>query len=146
MPLASNSSIIGIFPPFRFEAEFSGLRIQIVESGSNADFRALDARAEGAQAAGRNMYKQWYLDIIGSEGDFEDIRSDFWGSYSVYSKLVFPAELLIAASPNYELRSGVTPVLSCFSLIKGSGVRNSKWRAMDPRFMCTTKCKEEDSS
>lgn len=69
MPLASDSSIIEIFPPFRFEARLGGLRKQIVEAGSDADFRALNARTEEAQAAGRNMYKQRYLDITGNKGD-----------------------------------------------------------------------------
>lgn len=69
VPLTSDSSVLEIFPPFRLEAKFGGTKTKIVESGSDADFRALNARTEEAQAAGRNMYKQRYLEITGNKGD-----------------------------------------------------------------------------
>lgn len=69
VPVESDSSVLEIFPPFRLEAKFGGFKTQIVESGSDADFRALNARTEEAQAAGRNMYKQRYLETTGKKGD-----------------------------------------------------------------------------
>jgi hypothetical protein len=68
-PVNSDSSVLEIFPPFRLEAKFGGFKTQIVESGSDADFRALNARTEEAQNAGRNMYKQRYLETTGRKGD-----------------------------------------------------------------------------
>ena len=85
----SSSSTLEIFPPFRLEVVWGdnntlrkagrltrgvgnrkgGNRIQLVESGSDADFRALNARDEEAQRAGRNMYKQRYLEMTGQPGD-----------------------------------------------------------------------------
>ena len=69
VPVNSDSTTLEIFPPFRLEASFAGSKIQLVESGSDADFRALNARDEDAQAAGRNMYKQRYLETTGKKGD-----------------------------------------------------------------------------
>lgn len=40
-----------------------------MNAGSDKDFRALNARTEEAQVAGRNMYKQRYLDTSGEKGD-----------------------------------------------------------------------------
>lgn len=69
VPVTSDSSVLEIFPPFRLQAKFGGVMAKIVESGSDADFRALNARTEEAQAAGRNMYKQRYLETTGEPGD-----------------------------------------------------------------------------
>lgn len=69
VPVESDPSNIEIFPPFRFDLKFGGLRTQVLESGSDADFRALNGRTEEAQAAGRNIYKQRYLETTGQKGD-----------------------------------------------------------------------------
>ena len=69
VPVSSDSTTLEIFPPFRLEASFAGSKFQLVESGSDAGFRALNARDEDAQAAGRNMYKQRYLETTGKKGD-----------------------------------------------------------------------------
>ena len=82
VPVAKDLTTLEIFPPFRLEmvwgdeslrkqrgASRSTSRIQLVESGSDADFRALNARDAEAQAAGRNMYKQRYLEVTGKPGD-----------------------------------------------------------------------------
>jgi len=69
VPFASDSSVLEIFPPFRFDIKLGGAKKQVVESGSDAGFRALNARTEEAQAAGRNLYKQRYLENSGMKGD-----------------------------------------------------------------------------
>jgi hypothetical protein len=69
VPYEKDSSVLEIFPPFRFDVKFGGARKQVVESGSDADFRALNSRTEEAQAAGRNLYKQRYLETTGRKGD-----------------------------------------------------------------------------
>jgi len=87
VPAASGGgNVLEIQPPFRLEAVWDdatlrrpgrlskgmakgGVRWKLVDSGSDADFRALNARDEDAQAAGRNMYKQRYLDVAGETGD-----------------------------------------------------------------------------
>mmetsp|Transcript_1866 Transcript_1866/g.3700 ORF Transcript_1866/g.3700 Transcript_1866/m.3700 type:complete len:300 (-) Transcript_1866:63-962(-) len=86
IPVKNKLTTLEIFPPFRLEVVWGddtlrkpgrlangrakgGSRIQLVESGSDADFRALNARDEEAQAAGRNMYKQRYLEVTGQPGD-----------------------------------------------------------------------------
>jgi hypothetical protein len=69
VPVVSDKSILEIFPPFRLEVRLGGTRIKLVESGSDADFRALNARDAEAQAAGRNLYKQRYLENSGKKGD-----------------------------------------------------------------------------
>lgn len=70
VPVESDKSILEIFPPFRLEIRLGvGTKIQLVESGSDADFRALNARDAEAQAAGRNLYKQRYLETSGKKGD-----------------------------------------------------------------------------
>lgn len=58
-----------IFPPFRLELAFGGARQQLVEAGSDAEFRALNARDADAQAAPRNLYLQQYLETSGAAGD-----------------------------------------------------------------------------
>ena len=64
-------STLEIFPPFRLEVDALGgaARTQLVEAGSDADFRALNARDADAQAAPRNKYDQRYLDVSGAAGD-----------------------------------------------------------------------------
>ena len=85
VPVASGN-VLEIQPPFRLEVVWSddtlrrpgrlakglargGARWKLVDSGSDADFRALNARDEEAQAAGRNMYEISYLDTTGQAGD-----------------------------------------------------------------------------
>ena len=53
----------------RLEKDGFGGRKLLVEAGSDADFRALNARDAEAQAAGRNLYAQRYLDTSGLAGD-----------------------------------------------------------------------------
>jgi hypothetical protein len=62
-------SVLEIFPPFRFETQIGQSRLTIVEAGSDAEFRATNLRSAEAQAAGRNLYKQLYLDTTGAAGD-----------------------------------------------------------------------------
>jgi hypothetical protein len=86
VPVKDKLTTLEIFPPFRLEvvwgddslrragrfakgATAGGIRKQLVEAGSDSDFRALNARDEEAQAAGRNMYKQRYLEVTGQPGD-----------------------------------------------------------------------------
>jgi len=69
VPVETDPSMIEIFPPFRFDVKFGGFRTQVLEAGSDAGFRALNARDEEAQAAPRNMYKQRYLETTGKKGD-----------------------------------------------------------------------------
>lgn len=86
VPVASSGNVLEIQPPFRLEVVWSddtlrrpgrlakglargGARWKLVDSGSDADFRALNARDEEAQAAGRNMYEISYLDTTGQAGD-----------------------------------------------------------------------------
>lgn len=81
-----SGNVLEIQPPFRLEVVWSddtlrrpgrlakglargGARWKLVDSGSDADFRALNARDEEAQAAGRNMYEISYLDTTGQAGD-----------------------------------------------------------------------------
>jgi hypothetical protein len=69
VPYSSDSSVLELFPPFRFDIKLGGAKKQVVEAGSDAGFRALNARTEEAQAAGRNLYKQRYLENTGTKGD-----------------------------------------------------------------------------
>jgi hypothetical protein len=86
VPVAGSGNVLEIQPPFRLEVVWSddtlrrpgrlakglargGARWKLVDSGSDADFRALNARDEEAQAAGRNMYEISYLDTSGKPGD-----------------------------------------------------------------------------
>ena len=63
-------SILEIFPPFRFQlGETPGSLTEkqtIVESQSDADFRAVNARTTEAQMAPKNEYEQLYLEERGS--------------------------------------------------------------------------------
>jgi hypothetical protein len=68
-PSAADPSILEIYPPFRFQV---GGRYQtrrpkttIVEAGSDAEFRQLNARTSEAQQAPKNSYQQLYLEPNG---------------------------------------------------------------------------------
>ncbi|CAB9503873.1 expressed unknown protein [Seminavis robusta] len=68
-PLSEDPSILEIQPPFRFEL---GGRIgtgkpkkTLVDAGSDADFRDINARDKQAQAAPKNQYKQIFLEDKG---------------------------------------------------------------------------------
>lgn len=56
-----------IFPPFRLQAALRGSKskLTLVEAGSDAEFRSINARSAEAQAAPRNMYLQSYLEVSG---------------------------------------------------------------------------------
>jgi hypothetical protein len=62
-------SVLEIQPPFRLQLGGrlgSGKpKITLVESESDADFRQVNARTEEAQAAGKNLYQQMYLENNG---------------------------------------------------------------------------------
>ena len=68
-PSPGEDRVLEILPPFRFEVLAGGARVQLVEAGSDADFRALNARDTDAQAAPRNRYEQRYLETTGAAGD-----------------------------------------------------------------------------
>ena len=44
-------------------------KLKLVEAGSDADFRAINARDSEAQAAPKNRYAQLYLETTGRPGD-----------------------------------------------------------------------------
>lgn len=70
VPVSSDPSTLEIFPPFRLEAVVAkSNRFQFLESGSDAGFRSMNGRDDEAQAAGRNLYKQRYLETSGKKGD-----------------------------------------------------------------------------
>ena len=63
----SSSSILQIRPPFRFQigwpsSSSSSSLFTLIDSDSDADFRALNARTEEAQGAPPNLYQQLYVD------------------------------------------------------------------------------------
>ena len=61
-------AVLEIFPPFRFELGSSAPQAPkwaIVEAGSDAEFRALNARSAEAQMAPKNRYLQQYLESTG---------------------------------------------------------------------------------
>lgn len=64
-----NSSILEIFPPFRFQyGSMPGSlkrKRTIVESQSDSEFRAANARTKEAQLAPKNEYEQLYVEDIG---------------------------------------------------------------------------------
>jgi hypothetical protein len=68
-PSVADTATLEILPPFRLELVAFGARQQLVEAGSDADFRALNARTAEAQSAPRNLYVQRYLDTSGAPGD-----------------------------------------------------------------------------
>ena len=53
---------------YRLELPRSAV-LRLVEAGSDADFRALNARDADAQAAPKNRYAQLYLETAGRPGD-----------------------------------------------------------------------------
>ena len=69
MSADDDASVLEIFPPFRFEAQLGQAKFKVVEAGSDAEFRATNLRTKEAQAAGRNLYKQLYLETAGKAGD-----------------------------------------------------------------------------
>lgn len=66
---SDDASILEILPPFRFEVggryQTGAPKKQLVEAGSDADFRKLNARTSEAQAAPKNSYQQLYLEREG---------------------------------------------------------------------------------
>lgn len=66
----TDPSILEIYPPFRIQLGekpgSSAAKQTIVESQSDADFRAVNARSTEAQMAPKNEYEQLYLEDIGS--------------------------------------------------------------------------------
>lgn len=68
-PAADEASTLEILPPFRFEAVLGSTQKTLVEAGSDADFRKLNARDAEAQAAPKNLYAQRYLETSGTPGD-----------------------------------------------------------------------------
>ena len=66
---SSDASILEILPPFRFEVggryQTGAPKKRLVEAGSDADFRKLNARTSEAQAAPKNSYQQLYLEREG---------------------------------------------------------------------------------
>lgn len=65
----ADASCLEIFPPFKLELLLGGQARTLVEAGSDAEFRALNARDEAAQAAPRNLYLQRYVETSGRPGD-----------------------------------------------------------------------------
>lgn len=64
VPLSDD--LLEIRPPFRLEIEtLGGIRQTVVEAGSDADFRAANARTQEAQQAPPNLYRQLYLEDNG---------------------------------------------------------------------------------
>lgn len=65
-----NPSILEIYPPFRFQlGDKPGSLAEkqtIIDSQSDADFRAVNARTTEAQMAPKNEYEQLYLEDFGS--------------------------------------------------------------------------------
>jgi len=64
--VGDSSSILQIRPPFRFQLGLSSsqppLLFTLIDSESDADFRALNARTINAQLAPPNLYQQLYVD------------------------------------------------------------------------------------
>ena len=68
-PVEGDPSVLEIFPPFRLDVDAAGATRRLVDAGSDADFRALNARTSDEQAAPRNKYAQLYLETSGEAGD-----------------------------------------------------------------------------
>ncbi|KAL7430842.1 hypothetical protein ACHAXM_002380 [Skeletonema potamos] len=70
VPSKDDPSILEIYPPFRFQLGetpgSSSPKSTIVESQSDAEFRAANARSTEAQLAPKNEYEQVYLENFGS--------------------------------------------------------------------------------
>mmetsp|Transcript_11143 Transcript_11143/g.32216 ORF Transcript_11143/g.32216 Transcript_11143/m.32216 type:complete len:324 (+) Transcript_11143:350-1321(+) len=68
-PSVDDASVLEILPPFRFEVGGrygTGIpKNRVVEAGSDAEFRKLNARTTEAQEAPKNSYKQLYLEREG---------------------------------------------------------------------------------
>lgn len=66
---SSDDSMLEILPPFRFEVggryQTGTPKKRLVEAGSDADFRKLNARTNEAQTAPKNSYQQLYLERQG---------------------------------------------------------------------------------
>jgi hypothetical protein len=69
IPLSEDPSILEIQPPFRFELGgrygTGKPKKAIVDAGSDAEFRELNARTKEAQQAPKNQYKQVYVEDNG---------------------------------------------------------------------------------
>jgi len=69
VPLKEDPSVLEIQPPFRFQigGKYGSGKPKktIVEAGNDADFRKVNARTKEAQLAGKNQYKQLYLENNG---------------------------------------------------------------------------------
>jgi hypothetical protein len=70
VPKENNPSILEIYPPFRFQlgkvpGSRGGEKRTIVESQSDAEFRAANGRSTEAQLAPKNEYEQLYLENNG---------------------------------------------------------------------------------
>lgn len=69
-PSEENSSTLTILPPFRLQVGgrpgTGEAKQTLVEAGSDADFRAVNARSKDAQAAPRNEYQQVYVEDGGA--------------------------------------------------------------------------------
>lgn len=77
IPSKDDPSVLEIYPPFRFQlgempsgssssSSSSSTKQTIVESQSDAEFRAANARSTEAQLAPKNEYQQIYLENFGS--------------------------------------------------------------------------------
>ena len=70
LPYDADPSVLEIQPPFRFQVGGrygTGKPKQTwVEAGSDADFRAVNARSQEAQLAEKNKYQQMYLENEGA--------------------------------------------------------------------------------
>ena len=70
IPSENDPSILEIYPPFRFQLGetpgSSSPKKTIVESQSDAEFRAANARSSEAQLAPKNEYEQIYLENVGT--------------------------------------------------------------------------------
>lgn len=69
IPYDQDASVLEIQPPFRFQVGGrygSGKpKTTLVEAGSDAEFRKVNARSQEAQMAVKNQYQQMYLEDIG---------------------------------------------------------------------------------
>jgi hypothetical protein len=69
IPLESDPSILEIQPPFRFQVGgrygTGEPKKTVVEAGSDAEFRKVNARTQEEQLAGKNQYQQMYLENNG---------------------------------------------------------------------------------
>jgi hypothetical protein len=68
-PSLQDPSVLDILPPFTFQVGgryLSGApKITIVEAGSDAEFRQVNARTQEAQEAPKNAYRQLYVELTG---------------------------------------------------------------------------------